>query len=205
MQTVMLALTGFLAFSGAPATDTLAQAPFAEAVASTTTLAIADRAHFVLADASESEPLTVKLTSYNAVPEQTDGDPHVTASGAYSNHEVVAARSVDLKETLPFGTVIEITRDGTDSENCRFAQVEHLIGYRVVADSMHSRKRAQIDVLLDQTDTVQVHGEEINPALALGVCTEVTVKVVGRLKVRDIPETQAELVELVKGSHLAKR
>ena len=35
---------------------------------------------------------TVTLTAYNAVPAQTDSNPLETASGAYSNPEVVAAR-----------------------------------------------------------------------------------------------------------------
>ena len=50
----------------------------------------------------------VTVTAYNAVPEQTDSDPFTTASGAYSNPEVVAARSQDLADKLPFGTIIEL-------------------------------------------------------------------------------------------------
>lgn len=161
---------------------------------------------FALASAEEAKTFTVKLTSYNAVPEQTDGDPMTTASGAYSNPEVIAARSVDLKTDLPWGTVIKVTRDGEDSENCRFNGVSHLIGYRVIGDSMHSRKREQIDILLDQNDTVPVHGKEINPALALGMCSGVTIQVVGHIEsVKDIPATQEELVAMVEGSHFAKR
>jgi 3D (Asp-Asp-Asp) domain-containing protein len=128
-----------------------------------------------------------------------------TASGARSNPEVIAARSIDLKEALPFGTVIKLTREAADSENCRFGAVEHLIGYRVIADSMHSRKRAQVDVLLNPADTVEVHGKEINPSLALGMCSGVTVEVVGRVAVKDIPETQGELAALVEGNSLALR
>lgn len=168
-----------------------------------TTLAIADAPTLSLSE--DTAEYVVKLTSYNAVPEQTDGNPHETASGAYSNPEVVVARSVDLATALPFGTVIALERSTPDSENCRFAAVEHLIGYRVVADSMHSRKRAQIDVLLDASDTVSVHGKATNPSLALGMCSEVTVRVIGRLKVADIPETQADLRTLVEGDALALR
>lgn len=153
----------------------------------------------------DAEPLTVKLTSYNAVPEQTDGNPHVTASGAFSNPEVVAARSIDLAGELPFGTVIEITREESDSESCRYNAVEELIGYRVVLDSMHSRKRDQIDVLLNPEDTIEVHGKETNPSVALGFCKGVTVRVIGTMKISDVPETQAELKRIVEGNTFALR
>jgi 3D (Asp-Asp-Asp) domain-containing protein len=145
----------------------------------------------------------VKLTSYNAVPEQTDHNPSVTASGAFSNPEVVAARSVDLKGTLPFGTVVALTRKGGDTENCRFGAVEHLIGYRVIADSMNSRMRNKIDVLLNASDTVLVHGVATNPSLALGLCNEVEVRVVGKIDIKDMPQTQEELRKLVEGDSFA--
>ena len=47
----------------------------------------------------------VTLTAYNAVPEQTDSDPHVTASGAYSNPEIIAARSRGPAAAIPFRPV----------------------------------------------------------------------------------------------------
>lgn len=180
------------------------QAPAAEVeVTAPTNAAIALSApEFVPA---EGEPFVVKLTSYNAVPEQTDSDPMTTASGARSNPEVIAARSVDLKEELPFGTVVKLSRAAEDTENCRFGAVEHLVGYRVIADSMHSRKREQIDILLDPADTVAVHGKEINPSIAMGLCSGVTVEVVGKIAVKDIPETQVELAALVEGNSLALR
>ena len=176
-------------------------------VAAPTTAAIAvAEPSFALATAEEAKTFTVKLTSYNALPEQTDGDPMTTASGAYSNSELVAARSVDLKADLPWGTVIKVTRAGADTPNCRFSAVESQIGYRVIADSMHSRKREQIDILLDQNNTVPVYGKEVNPALALGLCDGVTIEVVGYLaSVKDIPATQDELIALVEGTHFAKR
>lgn len=207
MSPTVMALVAVFAFSGAPALDKayLQGSPDEVEVTNTASIALAD-SKFALASVEEAKTFTVKLTSYNAVPEQTDGDPMTTASGAFSNPEIMAARSVDLKTALPWGTVIKVTRAGKDSPNCRFGQVEHLIGYRVVGDSMHSRKREQIDILLDQNDTVSVYGKEINPALALGLCSDVTIEVVGHLEsVKDFPKTQAELVAMVEGSHLAKR
>src|SRR3989344_8692325 len=103
------------------------------------------------------EAHSVALTGYNAVPEQTDSDPTITASGAYSNPEVVAARSVDLKDELPFGTVIEfVIPEGNSAPPCGLSSVSHLVGYRVIADSMHPRKRNQVYILFDAGDAVRI-------------------------------------------------
>ncbi len=147
--------------------------------------------------------LLVSMTAYNALVGQTDGDPSTTASGAFSNPEVVAARSRDLASELPFGTVIRIERTAKDTPGCRFSQVESQIGYRVIADTMHSRWTKKIDVLLDETQTVSVEGQEINPGIALGVCRNVTVTVVGSVDINRMPATQAELVKMFGKATLA--
>lgn len=139
---------------------------------------------------------TVSMTAYNAVPGQTDDNPFVTASGMYSHTDVVAARSRDMAAELPFGTVIRLERSAKDTSVCRFAQVEHQIGYRIIADVMHQRWTKKIDVLLDQRDTVPVEGRMVNPALALGHCSEVTMSVVGKVDMKNPPTTQAELAAL---------
>lgn len=150
---------------------------------------------------------TTKLTAYNAVPWQTDNDPFTTASGAFSNPEVVAARSRDLAHTLPYGTVIAIERTQLDTPSCKHSVVEPQIGYRVIADAMNPRITNTVDVLLDHTNTVQAHGRTLNPAIALGRCASVSVRVVGVLPIREIPATQAELRAMVEGgtTELAKR
>mgnify|MGYP003395153657 CR=1 FL=1 len=138
--------------------------------------------------------LTVSMTGYNAVPEQTDGDPFTTASGAYSNPEVVAARSVDLKEQLPWGTVIEIVaHNDVKNPNCGFSVVEEHLGLRVIADSMHPRKRNQIDVLLPNEKTIFANKRWVNPAVALGVCKQIEIRIVGKVAIKEIPKTQKEL------------
>lgn len=138
--------------------------------------------------------LTVSMTGYNAVPEQTDSDPFTTASGAYSNPEIIAARSADLADELPFGTIIEVlATSATPSNNCGLSLVERHIGYRVIADSMHSRKRNQIDLLFDTAPSVRAAGKTVNPAVALGVCSGVEIRIVGHVSVNSIPKTQNEL------------
>lgn len=144
------------------------------------------------------EVLSVKLTGYNAVPEQTDSNPDVTASGARSNSAVIAARSRDLAQSMPYGTIISLETPENDL-SCGFKTVKHLIGYRVIADSMHERKKRQVDVMFDMADAVNVGGKATNPAVAAGVC-EVTVNVVGKILVKDIPATQKELALMVNKS-----
>lgn len=145
--------------------------------------------------------LNVKLTSYNAVPDQTDSTPFETASGAYSNPAVIAARSNDLTKKLPFGTIIAIGLPARQ-RTCGYSRVKQLIGYRVIADAMNPHKHNQIDVLLNRHDTVRPgkNRKSENPSVVLGVCTNVTVRVVGHISIRNIPKTQSELAQFVSGA-----
>ena len=149
---------------------------------------------------------TAKLTAYNAVPGQTDATPYVTAAGAFSNPEVVAARSRDLAGMLPYGTIIKIERTQVDTPSCRFSSFEDQIGYRVIADAMNPRIINTVDVLMNQNKKVWVDGRLVNPAYAVGRCAEVSVTIVGKMPVSAIPMTQAELAAMVeKGSEVAIR
>jgi len=134
------------------------------------------------------------MTGYNAVAAQTDGDPHVTAIGVYSEPDVVAARSIDLADDLPYGTVIEVvSHSATTSRNCGMDAVDQHLGLRVIADSMHSRKRNQIDLLFHNEPTVRAGGRLVNPAVAFGICKEVEIRVVGKIDMKNVPRSQSEL------------
>lgn len=148
---------------------------------------------------------TVTMTGYNAVPGQTDDTPFVTASGAYTNPEVVAARSQDMGKELPFGTIIEI--DGPVADNnggCNYDTVSHSIGYRVIADTMNARLHDRVDVLFSIHDRyILPGGGTMNAASLLGACPGTTVKVVGFVDISNpanLPATQADLAALVHGS-----
>ncbi|MCR4334042.1 MAG: hypothetical protein NUV60_03485 [Patescibacteria group bacterium] len=146
----------------------------------------------------------VTLTAYNAVPAQTDGNPLETASGAFSNPEVVAARSRDLADTLPFGTIIEL--DGSDALNasCGYSVVHPVIGYRVIADTMNARFTKRVDVLLTtKADYTTTDKGMKNAAQVLGICNGVTIRVVGHIDIKHMPKTQAELSRIVRGVELA--
>ena len=177
----LTALIGLFAFSGTPAPleDLPAQA--------------------------DTPSFSVKLTAYNAVAAQTDGDPHITASGAFSNPEVVAARSRDLAGILPFGTIIAIEGPATPDNDCGYDLVASKIGYRVIADSMHSRKRSQVDILLDHAERVRAAGKTVDPAVALGICESASIRVVGFVNIKNMPKTQGELARLVEGEKVATR
>jgi len=157
--------------------------------------------------APEAPGYTVALTAYNAVPEQTDATPFETASGAYSNPEVVAARTGDLAKDLPFGTIIEIDGSGnTSGDDCGYNMVQSHIGYRVIEDSMNARLTHRVDVLFstDINYTNKVTGKVRNAADVLGICKGTTIRVVGFVDINHIPKTQAALAALVeKGSSLA--
>ena len=148
--------------------------------------------------------LEVAMTAYNAVPGQTDEDPFTTASGAYSNPEVVAARSQDLKEELPFGTIIEIDGPAEDQHSCGYDVVSPVIGYRVIADTMNKKFTNRIDVLLGtDTNITLANGRKMNASKVMGVCHGVTVRVVGHIdpkRMTKMPKTQTELAMLVTGS-----
>ncbi len=154
----------------------------------------------VVAD-TNPQPVTyhVAMTGYNAVPAQTDDTPYSTASGALSDPDVVAARSADLADELPFGTVIQVM-PATSTPNCGAALVNDFIGLRVVADSMNVRKHNQIDILFHSDDFVKVGGVMVNPALALGMCKDVAIRVVGKIDVKNMPHTQAELQKMIGGA-----
>lgn len=157
------------------------------------------------AKAEVTRTYQVKLTAYNAVPSQTDSDPSVTASGAASNSEVIAARSMDLAGKLPFGTVVRVTRTANDTPGCNFHKVEPYIGYRVIADSMNARWTNRVDVELSTADKVKVEGKSLSAAYALGLCGNVKIDVVGYIPVSRIPDTQEELARLFTPTELALR
>lgn len=207
MQSLIPVLVGLMVLPvSAIAPMAAASAASPEVVASSTSSVIEQLPAPKLALAPEALSLKTKLTAYNAVPEQTSNNPFVTASGAFSNPEVVAARSRDLAYKLPFGTVIAIERTGYDTPSCGYSEVEPQIGYRVIADSMNQRITNTVDVLLDQHNTVQHDGNVINPARVLGICGHVTIKVIGRIDMDNIPSTQAELAQMVhESSQIALR
>lgn len=154
--------------------------------------------HAMAPQAPSQPAYAVTLTAYNAVPAQTDSSPFETASGAYSNPEVVAARSQDFAEELPFGTIIEV--DGSDAADtsCGYSVVHPVIGYRVIADAMNVKFTKRIDILLGTKASYSTMDKGMkNAAQVLGICTDVTIRVVGFVDINHIPKTQAALAKII--------
>jgi 3D (Asp-Asp-Asp) domain-containing protein len=147
---------------------------------------------------------SVTLTAYNAVPGQTDSQPLITASGAYSNPEVVAARSQDLADELPFGTIIEILGPSQASNSCGFSIVAPIVGYRVIADTMNVRYTDRVDILFStKSNYLMADGSTKNAGTILGVCGDSSIRVVGHIDIsnpNNLPKTQDELAALVNGT-----
>lgn len=193
MITTLGALMGFLLLSGGAS------------ALNTSSVQVTAAASPKLITSTASYPVT--LTAYNAVPEQTDSDPSVTASGAFSNPEVIAARSRDLAKELPFGTIIEVDGSKASQGTCGYSIVEPIIGYRIVADSMNARFTDRIDVLFStESNYTMPDGKVKNAGLVLGICEGVTVRVVGFVDIsnpKNVPKTQVELARIVRGTESA--
>lgn len=145
----------------------------------------------------------VTITAYNAVSEQTDGDPLVTASGSFSNPEVVAARSRDLAKELPFGTIIEIVGPSTLNNSCGYNTVAPIIGYRVIADTMNARYTSHIDILFHtKSNYITNDGSAKNAGVILGICRGASIRVIGHIDIKNpnkLPKTQGELASIANG------
>ena len=144
----------------------------------------------------------VTVTGYNAVPGQTDDTPFTTSIGVYTNPEVVAARSSDLADDLPYGTVIAF-EPATSSPDCGFPVVADKVGLRVISDAMNPRMHNKIDILFSAHDFVTVGGTDRNAARAFGICKDVKIYVVGKIDTKHMPETQEELVSMLESSKKA--
>lgn len=197
MQFIASALMGILLFPGAMFHRPIPQISRVKPLES---IAVADDIPLVRSNANL---LTVTSTAYNAVPNQTDNSPFITASGAYSNPQVIVARSRDLSKKLPFGTIIAIEKPSLQ-RTCGYGAVEKQIGYRVIADTMNADKHNQIDILFNDKNTVRIRGIYENPSIVFGVCDHVTIRIVGHVLIRDIPRTQVQLATYVATHHVVK-
>jgi 3D (Asp-Asp-Asp) domain-containing protein len=148
------------------------------------------------------ETYSVSMTAYNALPGQTDDSPEFTSIGAWTNPDIIAARSSDLADELPYGTVIEVLT-ATTTPNCGYKFVSEKIGLRVIGDAMNSRMRNKIDILMDYKPIAAQGGLLRNPAKALGFCRDVQIVVVGSVDIKHIPKTQTALAAAVGLADLA--
>jgi len=100
--------------------------------------------------------LTLRATAYNSLPSQTDGDPHITATGATTRFGIIAASRDLLAGGVPYGSLVRI-RDLGGFGNGRgagaFQEVLDGMDLFVVEDTMHIRKEQQVDVWFPELST----------------------------------------------------
>ncbi|HEX2862935.1 MAG TPA: hypothetical protein VHN99_00075, partial [Deinococcales bacterium] len=82
---------------------------------------------------------TLMATAYNSLPNQTDGNPFITATGARTRFGIVAL-SRDMLRRIPYGSLLRLD-DLSGRYSGTFANMTF-----VVEDTMHPSKYQQIDV-----------------------------------------------------------
>jgi 3D (Asp-Asp-Asp) domain-containing protein len=124
----------------------LAIAPRADVLATPRAgLAATDEPHGPIA----TPTFTVRATGYNSLASQTDGTPHVTATGTRTRFGVLAVSRDLLAGDLPYGSLVRLRDKGTYYDGRGAGRYQGLLdghGLFVVEDTMHARKRQQIDV-----------------------------------------------------------
>ncbi|CAN5829497.1 hypothetical protein BH23DEI1_BH23DEI1_05060 [soil metagenome] len=98
---------------------------------------------------SPSAALTVRATAYNSLESQTNSQPFITATGAQTRWGILAVSRDLLDEKLPYGSLVRL-RDLGNLHNGRgagaFQSLLDGTDVFIVEDTMHPRKRNQIDV-----------------------------------------------------------
>ena len=91
--------------------------------------------------------LVLKATAYTSSIRETDSTPYITATGARTRVGIIAV-SRDMLDSLPYGS--KVTLEDMGSARGGAGRFNYLFNNRVfvVEDTMHPRKREQIDVWL---------------------------------------------------------
>lgn len=94
----------------------------------------------------------LKATAYTSSIRETDRTPHITATGARTRVGIIAV-SQDMLRRLPYGSRVTLEDLGTSRGGA--GRFNYLFRNRVfvVEDTMHPRKREQIDVWLPDRGT----------------------------------------------------
>jgi len=98
--------------------------------------------------ASGPAVLVLKATAYTSSVRETDTTPFVTATGARTRFGIIAVSRDLLGSDLPYGSKVKIEDLGdwrTGRGKGRFDKMLKDVVF-VVEDTMHKRKRQQIDV-----------------------------------------------------------
>lgn len=102
--------------------------------------------------AKAPKTLILKATAYTSSIRETDRTPQITATGARTRVGIIAV-SRDMLRQLPYGSRVVLEDMGTSRGGA--GRFSYLFRDRVfvVEDTMHPRKREQIDVWLPDQGT----------------------------------------------------
>jgi 3D (Asp-Asp-Asp) domain-containing protein len=93
--------------------------------------------------------LLVRATAYNSLESQTNSQPFITATGARTRWGIVAVSRDLLQSELPYGSLVRLRDHGTYHSGRGAGVFQSLLDATdvfIVEDTMHPRKRNQIDV-----------------------------------------------------------
>lgn len=91
----------------------------------------------------------VRATGYNSMASQTDHTPHITATGERTRFGVIAVSRDLLGGSLPYGSLVRLTDLGNYYTGRGYGRFQSLLdgqGLFIVEDTMHQRKRDQVDI-----------------------------------------------------------
>ena len=104
-----------------------------------------------------TEPrFTLIATGYNSIRGQTDSSPHTTSTGTRTRFGIIAVSRDLLSTQLPYGSLVRIRDLGEFSSGRGAGDHQELLDDQnlfVVEDTMHARKRKQIDVWFEDRAT----------------------------------------------------
>ena len=93
--------------------------------------------------------MMLKATGYNSLESQTDSTPHITAIGSQTRFGIVAVSRDLLDAGVPYGSLVRIKDLGNYYNGRGAGRFQELLdsqGLFIVEDTMHQRKRGQVDV-----------------------------------------------------------
>ncbi len=93
--------------------------------------------------------LVLRATGYNSHVSQTDATPYITATGVKTRFGIIAASRDLLGSDLPYGSLVRIRDLGGFYSGRGRGQYQSLLdgqGIFIVEDTMHPRKRQQVDL-----------------------------------------------------------
>ena len=98
----------------------------------------------------EANPVFVlRATGYNSMVNQTDSTPFITSTGQRTHFGIIAVSPDLLSHKLPYGSLVRIQDLGNYYTGRGYGHYQGLLdsqGLFVVEDTMHYRKRDQIDI-----------------------------------------------------------